>query len=162
MLGFNIQCKNVQSALKFEIISLATFSRHMMGMYTDLLFLLTSLLFWHISRSFAQLLQDDQIDNNIFGQPTLVLRKPTNSWKEIGRHYKILRKLSVLMNEVISTLVTFVLLEFLFYFAIELDEFLVEGKEDWQSRILSVFWFIELCVILYFPADACYQVQMKK
>lgn len=133
----------------------------MLGMYADLALLLMALLFWHLACSFAKTLRlksDCYADGMAVAATIVQVSEGRHSWIQVGKQFKVLQGLSARLSICFGTLVTLFLLEFVFYYAIALDEFFLYRKEDWEKIIISVFWLVEASSVLYFAADACQQV----
>lgn len=71
--------------------------------------------------------------------------------------FSSLRSLSSAFNQAIGRLITFFLLEVVFFYSVELDELF--GGMSWSEIVNFVVWGVNACAILYFCAESSHLMQ---
>lgn len=140
----------------------------MIGMYCDLLLVTLTLLFWNLSCSFAELVEnyhqkiipDDHVSIIQISMDTEV--QENSFWWDIKKQLRTMQKLCDGVNRVIAAIVTLTVAELSFYYSVDLDAFFMLRSKDWLKIILSIFWFANTGSILYFAADGCFKVNQFK
>lgn len=126
-----------------------------------------AILFWNLSCSFSRLLESCPkklvtVEHGRFTQASIRMQSDLQEhrlWCDIKKQLKAIREFCEGVSSVITTIVTLIAAELLFYYAVALDEFFMLGSKDWLKIITNIFWFVNTSSILYFTADGYFQVQ---
>lgn len=145
-------------------MQLLPFFRRIFGTHADALVLTACVTLWCSAKEFTNFLSICHMYNKASCNKisTIELKESAvqieslrdgTSWKTIQQKYESLKILTDLINSVHGLSITCFLVVSVLEYAIGLDEVFVEGTKTICGKVISVFYFVQKCVILVIAAD---------
>lgn len=138
----------------------------MFGAQADALHLIASLTLWSAAKQFTNLLHishfhknisDNKLINSKHLQPFANqkgYRVISCSWAAIQSKYESLKTLADMINSVHGLNLTCFLIVSVLEYAIGLEVF-IGGNQTAGGRVVSLFYIVEKCFIVFVAADVC-------
>lgn len=118
------------------------FCRKVFGNMADCLILIASLTLWSTVYQFGKVYTQNKL-----------------SWNIIRAKYDSVKEIASFINSIHGTSFSVFLVVSVLEYAICLDEVFVEGTLSHGGNMITIFYFLEKCVIIVVAADICRQVK---
>ncbi|CAL8072526.1 unnamed protein product [Orchesella dallaii] len=136
-------------------------SRFILGFFIDLCILSMTLTLWSVIHSFSLSIQSDSYHKWMSkNYSTLTLTQNNTkckSWQSIFYEWDTIRRLSLLINNAMGSLVIWFLLEALMYYSVNMDAFLL-AKDVFKKSYLFAYYFGTLTIFV-FSGNICNELE---
>lgn len=151
----NTYTVEMEDVSRFDVfIALFTFIgmlfRHIFSYICDCFLLYIVIIFWSLAHGFGQLVDANLDDKSLF------IKLEAKRTEEIMRNFEILKRFSKSLNEALSVVVLFFLLESLLYYATSSSTIFVGN--GWITTARGIVSFLITVGFMFLAADGCKQV----